>query len=580
MLSRLWRSLLTGSTIAFALVCAAVLAPVASASITPTVSLDQSAGTAAASTVPLGMDVKFGPSLGDSPKDLTVSLPPGLLSDAAIDGGACLTMHPTAPVPACQVASGTATASGFGLVSFPGAVTLDLVAPPKPGDLAGVAIFLSFLDNTSELGSPGDVTVRPSSSPDGVGLNISFANIPDTFEGVPVAVDELDTTFAGLRMPTSCPSTPARVSISGDSYSDASAKVASAPLRVTGCSGLPFAPTFAVTATKDRGDAGVKVATDIRQAAGQATSKSVALALPPSVLAPDVGAVLNGGILCSSPTLSGCKPIGSASATSPLYPKPLAGRAYLTGNLTKPAITIAFGPPFALTLNGAVDLSTNTTTFSGLPDIPLTDLQVTLAGGPDAVFVASCKTPSGTASSTMTTQNGDRTVTDSVPFSLSGCKAAAGGVGSPGGSPPGTTGAGGPKLNAALTGLARGKPRLAFVLSAGGRGAKLRAFTITPPKGLRFAVHRHHGKLSIRGLTMSRGAKVKALSLNHGRLTVTLRKAVSGVTVAVATGGLKESLSLKSSVRHHRIKGLKFTVSVESAGGKTTVLTVRIGHLG
>ncbi len=111
------------------------------------------------------------------------------------------------------------------------------------------------------------------------------------------------------------------------------------------------------------------------------------------------------------PTLAGCKPIGSASATSPLYPRPLTGKAYLTGSPTAPAITIAFPAPFALTLNGAVDLATNTTTFNDLPDIPLTDLKVTLAGGPDAVFVTDCKTPSGTASSTLTTQNGDRTVT-------------------------------------------------------------------------------------------------------------------------------------------------------------------------
>ena len=54
---------------------AMVIAPAASASIAPALTLDQSAGTTAGSTVNLGMDLKFAPSGGDSPKDLSLSLP-------------------------------------------------------------------------------------------------------------------------------------------------------------------------------------------------------------------------------------------------------------------------------------------------------------------------------------------------------------------------------------------------------------------------------------------------------------------------------------------------------------------------
>ena len=358
------------------------------------------------------------------------------------------------------------------------------------------------------------------------------------------------------------------MSVSADSYEDSTVKSASAPLHVTGCAGLPFAPTFAVTATKDSADNGVEVATEITQGAGEATSRSVALALPSSVLAPNGTAVLSGGILCSTPTLGGCKPIGSASATSPLYPKTLTGEAYLTGSLTAPAITIAFPAPFALTLTGSVDLADDTTTFNSIPDIPLSDLRVTLAGGPDAVFVTDCKTPSGTASSTLVTQNGDRTVTASTPFSVSGCKGSA------------SAGSRAPKLSAAaLAGLARGKPKLRLVLSAGPNGAKLRAFTIALPRGLRFVGHRRRGKLSIRGMTLG-GAKAKTIALAGGRLIVTLRRPVSRVTFAVGAGGLRETLNLKHSVRNHRIKRLGVTLSVKNTAGKTTVLHAHIGHLG
>jgi hypothetical protein len=65
----------------------------AAAAITPAVTLDQSAGTTAGSTARLGLDLTFAPTGSDSPKDLTLKLPPGLLADDAIDGGSCLRAH-------------------------------------------------------------------------------------------------------------------------------------------------------------------------------------------------------------------------------------------------------------------------------------------------------------------------------------------------------------------------------------------------------------------------------------------------------------------------------------------------------
>src|SRR5436305_4461275 len=103
---------------AMAMMAAAVVAaPAASASIAPSLTLDQSGGTAAGSTVNLGMDLKFAPSGSDSPKDLTLSLPAGLLANASIDGGACL--HTSTPVAACQVGTGTATAAPVAVPGLP-----------------------------------------------------------------------------------------------------------------------------------------------------------------------------------------------------------------------------------------------------------------------------------------------------------------------------------------------------------------------------------------------------------------------------------------------------------------------------
>jgi uncharacterized membrane protein YgcG len=587
------RRVALGAVVAIA--AAAALAPAASASITPSLTLDQSGGTAAGSTVNLGMDLKFAPSGSDSPKDLTLSLPAGLLADASIDGGACL--HTSTPMAACQVGTGTATAAPVVLgipglpISLP--ITFDLVAPPKPSDLAGLAIQATFLGQTSELGTPGEITVRPSGDPSGVGLNIHFTGVPNTFSllgvlGTQISVDELNSTLSGVRMPTSCPATPASVRLTADSYAEPTTPhAASGPLHVTACSKLPFTPSFHVTAVKDAGDDGVQVTTKITQPAkpAQSTSRTVALTLPASVLTPSAHAVLTGGILCADPASGTCKTVGSATSTSPLYPTPLTGKAYLTGALATPAIALVFPPPFSLTLRGNVNLATSTTTFDNVPDIPLTDLSVALAGGPTAVFSTTCLTPSGTATSTLIAQDGDRSIVVSSPFTVSRCTTLGGSGG--GGSGGGGGGSGGsskhPKAgrpligSASLSGLARGVPRLSFTLLAGTRAPGLSSFTIKLPRGLSFAATRRHGRLRVSGVSVS-GARVKSLALSRGRLVVTLQRAVRRLSIKLGPRALRETRALRRAAKAGRIRRLTVGLVVHDAAGQATTLPLRIRY--
>jgi hypothetical protein len=203
------------------------------------------------------------------------------------------------------------TASGLGLVPVTGQVAFDLVAPPKAGDLADLALQLTLLGQTSQLGSPGEIKVRPPSDPAGFGLNIAFTNIPDTYSvlglPVPISVDDLNTTLSGVRLPASCPATPASVTVTADSYSaPATEQAASAPLHVTDCSTLPFAPAFHVSATRDAGDDGddgVQIVTDVTQPSrpAQSTSRTVTLTLPTKVFAPNAGALLNDRVFCVDP---------------------------------------------------------------------------------------------------------------------------------------------------------------------------------------------------------------------------------------------------------------------------------------
>lgn len=143
---RVWRAVVVMAAAgAAAMACTAIAPGAASAAtITPTLALSPSSGVAA-STHNLGVDIKFGYSnSGDTVKDMTLALPAGLLANASLDGGKCIS-SPT-PIAACQVGTGsiTATATVLNLLGIKVPVTetlqaeFDLVAPPSSGELAGL----------------------------------------------------------------------------------------------------------------------------------------------------------------------------------------------------------------------------------------------------------------------------------------------------------------------------------------------------------------------------------------------------------------------------------------------------------
>ena len=544
----MWRAVgRSAGTGALIIAVLAVAAPGAGAAVTPTITLNQSAGTGAGSTTNLGVDLKFSPSSGDSPDDLTLNLPPGLLANASVDGGACLRTTDLNDS-ACQVGSGTVTALADGVVPIPTQVTFDLVPPPAAGDLAGLAVN----SNGTQIGSTAGIRVRPSGDPDGVGVTISFV-LPNTLDGVPISITEINSTFDGLRYPTTCPATPQSFAIAVNSYDDATVHTAAAPLQVTGCSGLPFSPAFHVSATRDSGDKGASVTTDITQAADESPSRSVSLTLPVAVLPPNAGAVK---FLCANPASGTCTPVGSATATSPLYPKALTGQAYLTGSFTSLTLTILFPPPFPLTLTGTVDLTNNATTFAGLPDIPLTDLKVTLNSGQDALFQGSCTTPSGTATAKLTDQNGDKSATVPTRFTLGGCTGSGG-----------SGGRTGPHLSSVrFSGLAGGHPALSFRIA----GGRLTGMTVELPSGLRAG-----RRAAVRRRVHVSAGRLRSVTISHGHLVIRLRRAVTSTGVSIRAGAITESGSLHRRARAHRLRRLGLTVVV----GRTRLKT-QTTHLG
>jgi hypothetical protein len=538
------RSALIGALV---VVASALFAQGAQASIAPSISLDQSAGTRAGATQNLGMDLKF-PATSllstDSPDVMTINLPPGLLANASIDGGACLTTFDISDSN-CEVGSGMVSASELGLgvpVTLP--VGFYLVPPPAPGDLAGLAVAYY----QQQIGATADIKVRSTSDPDGVGITIDFV-LPNSLSGLPIQVTDINSTFDGLRYPTTCPSTPARVSVGVDSYQDSTVHDISAPLSVTGCSSLPYAPKLSLTATKDRSDRNVGIATSVTQAADESPSRSLTLAFTGATMGVNLASVR---LLCGNVQTGNCTPVGVATATSPDYPKPLTANAYLTGTALGPSLTLVFPAPFPLTLTGSVSLSTLTTTFNGLPDIPLTSLALDLNGGPTGLFLTNCNPGDGVVNASSTDQNGDKSVSAAVKYSIVGCAASShsstsGGTNSP------------PSLvSPAATGLKTGHPSITFRVAVKHKAAKLTALTVKVPRGLRFVGHGAGKHLKITGVAVG-GTVIRSLAISGGRLVISFRKPARAVTVKL-TSVLQESSGLIAAARTGKATKLKLTV--------------------
>jgi hypothetical protein len=542
-----------------AVAATSALAPGAGASVVPTLTLDQSAGTAAGSSANLRVDLKFSSTSGDSPEHLTLNLPPGLLANASVNGGACLASADLGDS-ACEVGSGVVTADLLGAIPVPAQVTFDLVPPPAPGDLAGLAVN----SNGTQIGTTGDIRVRPSGDPAGVGVTLNLT-LPNSLSGTPITITEINSTFDALRYPTTCPATPQGFSATVDSYNDPTLQTVTAPLSVTGCSALRYAPAFSVALVRDRADRQVSLSTTLTQLATEAPSRSVSLAFPSPTLVPNIQVA---GALCVNLATGTCTPVGSVTASSPLYPRALTGQAYLTGNILGPSLALVFPPPFPLTLSGAVDLTKNTTTFTGLPDIPLTNLTVSLNPGPEAVFGTTCKPPTNTATATLTDQNGDHTATVPAKFTVSGCPAG-------GGSGKGK-GAGKPKVsNAFVAGLSTGYPALGFRIRATKGTPGLRSVAIVLPRGLGF-VSQHVGtRIVVRGVRV-RGGRGVSFSLSNGRLVITLRKPAASLLVKLDSRALNESPALKRQARAHRPPRLFLSLITSNATGKRTAVHVRL----
>jgi hypothetical protein len=521
----------------------------ASATIMPTLTLTPTT-LPAGTTHALGLNLSFAPSLGDSPTNLNLTLPAGLVLNENLDGGACLTS--AAPVAGCELASATATAT----LLVPEGMSLWLVKPPSPLDIAGAAL-VSGANPTGAVQATAAVTLR--TTPD-VGLDLSFPSLPSGAS----ALSALDLTLTGVRAPTSCPSPAATVGVSAESSGGAGAQTASAPLTVTGCASLPYAPVLSATVARDVGDSGATFSATVTGPATQSATKAFEFDVPSSI-SPNPNAAL----AC---LLGTACVIGSASASSPFLPTGALtnGVVNLGGSVLAPTLTVGFPPPYPVSFTGTVDTSSESLTFTNIPDLPLTSLTLAVGGG-SAVKLFTTTCAPGSLAVKLTPWNSGTTQAASTPITFGGsCPATPTTPGTP------RPASRAPTVSAAsLRGLVKRAAIIRFTANEGTGAAPIKRIALTLPRGLALS--------STKGVTVrnARGRTVRfSAAARRGVLTVTLSAATAHAGISIGPRAIAVSASLakraRTELRRKQVAALRFGVRVTDSAKLTTGLALKL----
>ena len=379
---------------------------------------------------------------GGQVKDLTVGLPPGVVGDP----------NATPLCTAAQLNASTGTTDGCPANTQVGAVSAQaqLVLPvplapvtvngrlynlaPQPGEPArfGIVLHPDPLGVTDPIILQSAVKLRPD-----FGLDSVITGIPNTtlLPGDTTIISQ-DITLFGIapgtgkpfmRNPTSCGLATTRFTAVPHSGSAGTGQASFTP---TGCGALPFSPTFSAKVTvPGRFTGGQKVAlsTTIAQGVGEAGLRDAVVRVP-SDFAADVNQI-TGGELCPLPSFqAGACPavsvVGSATSTSPLLTQALSGPviAIETPGGGIPMIGLDLTGQLSLRLTGSLAID-NTTTFAGLPDIPISTFELRFNGGPDGLLMAKrdvCKPPVPVFNTAFTSHSGVA-LAGATPAVVEGC---------------------------------------------------------------------------------------------------------------------------------------------------------------
>jgi hypothetical protein len=566
---------------ALAITSLLIAAPVAFGfGLTPSV---QPQTAAAGSNTDLGIGLQIQQPEQDL-KDLTIHLPPGLVGNPQVAAQCTAAQLNADSCPGTSdvgdVSNGVTLTQLNILNALPIPLALSQTVSgdvynmvPQTGEPARFGIVLRASPiNLPVLGSvllPPIILQSPASlRQSDLGLDTVLNNLPNqatVIQGLATAdlnINSVNLTLKGkvngglgfIRFPTSC--RQHTVGFDASSYTGGPAS-GQATFTTTGCANEPFSPGFKAK-LKPMGRNGLRpeLTTTITQTIQEAGLQRAQVILPHDLGADN--AVLGNQCPQAQFAAGSCPQntiIGSAVAQSPLQSQALTGPVALLVPPTPglPQVGLDLRGPLALKLKGDFVFTSAGTgvVFDGLPDIPISNFQLTFNGGDSGLVLASrqvCDPPPLTFATSFLSHSGAST-TGSTAATVDGtCK----GGGGKGGKKP--------KAKVKLGALGSDEPRMSFKVTAGSE--KLRSAKLKLPKQLRFAA----GKSFDHGSSFGSKTSVKH---TKGGLSIKARKPTQRLRGKVAKGALVPGKGLKAA------KGLKFKFSVRDVAGKTTKLTVR-----
>ncbi|MEA2429546.1 MAG: hypothetical protein QOI19_19 [Thermoleophilaceae bacterium] len=536
--------------------CAALLAPAAaSADITVSNVQAKPAQTNAGANSDFALKFNLGGS--ESIRDLDVNLPAGLIGNPNNAGKCTQDQFNSDSCPAAsKVGTQTVNITLLGLITADSSGEVFNLVPDKP-EPAQLGIRLDTPAGTQHLKS--DVTVRPSDS----GLTSSIRGIPNTVSGAPIHINSISLTLlaksgtgqAFMRNPTSCGPAVTTLHAVGDVNSTADGQGSFTP---TACDALPYAPKLTATvgaAGQTAQGANPPLTTIITQAPGEADTKATKVTLG-QPLAPNPASLAN---VChvadyNADNCPAQSQVGTATAVTPLLAAPLTGPVRSVENPGGlPHVVVYLNGLINVRLVGDVTLGPagTTTTFSGIPDTPLSSFELDFAGGSGGLLSNSADlcTSAPNISGEFSSHSG-KTVAATTAAAVQGC---------PTPTPAPTPKPKWPTASASLSKLATSSPTLQFSAKRGVGAKRLSSIAISLPGPLSF----DRGYLSP-GVKASKSLKVSL----SGKRTLLLRSkspaGVTSITALVSKRALRVSDALRRRVAKH----------------PTVYLTVRFTELG
>jgi hypothetical protein len=395
------------------------------------------------------------------------------------------------------------------------------------------------------VGGPLLVTTLVRARPSDGGLDSIVPELPREAGGMQIYTEQMRFTLYGrppgaqkpfMRNPTTC--IPATTTVDAVSYQAPAARESkSSSFTPENCGALPFTPHISATVGangKTARSSKPPVSTIVTQDTGQADQSAVAVTLP-GLLAPDLArfsasCAFDQSLARSCPDTAR---IGTVAATTPLLGAPLTGSVYITQNPAGdlPLLTIQLHDPIPLRLSGTPEITADglKTTFSGLPDVPLTRFQLDLFGGDAGAFKLSsdlCTTPASPTVSAAFQAHSGAQATDAQPVTIAGCTPA-------------------PAVTAAITRVKRRKPTVKLTVRAADGAPALQRVETTLPA----ALHVGGRKARRKGTRTTAG---KAKLTRDGQLTLTLPAGTRAVTATLRKGAVKSSRKLRRARKPRR----------------------------